>query len=185
MEDDNVINTLRCMILLEEAAADFYERLSRVVRIVECSAALAFVARESANHAMLLRSLYGDLPSETCCSGTTESKAPRKMRDEILELLKCHVKLGEAGAAALRRLRELTDRLDSGWTPSHRQVAELLEEVNDVERFAGEEVYGQVAAAVLSTRFTKLERELLLSIAEEERRHYDIIRVVAEELKRL
>lgn len=155
-------DTLRCMILLEEAAADFYDRLSRTVRIAECSAALAFVAKESSNHAALLKNLFGEPSPEKCASI-----------------------LGSIGSATLLKLKEIAAKLDAGWTPSHKQVAELLEEINDLERFAGEEVYNQVAAAVLSSQFTKFYRVLLLSIAEEEKWHFNIVKGVIEELKRL
>ncbi|MEM0308847.1 MAG: hypothetical protein QXO64_07895 [Thermofilaceae archaeon] len=161
MEEHHVVDALRCVILLEEAVADLYDRLARLVKIVECSAALAFVARESSNHAALLKSLYGEPLSE-----------------------KCPQILGTAGTTTLSRIREVAAKLDAGWTPSHRQVAELLEELNDVERLVGEEVYTQIAAAVLSTRFSRLQEELLMSIAEEEKRHYEIVRIVAEELKK-
>ncbi|MEM0495012.1 MAG: hypothetical protein QXU72_07140 [Thermofilum sp.] len=158
--ENRVIAALQCMIFLEEAVAEFYDRLASVLKRKNAAAALIFVARESRNHAQLLESLFGR-PSNVQCTS----------------------ELGTAGASMMNKLRELAAKLDGGWVPSDEQAADLLEELNDLERFAGEEVYTQVAAAALSVHLTHLEKTLLSTIAEEERKHYEIIRRVIGELR--
>lgn len=160
MESSKVIKTLQCMIFIEEAAAEFYERLAKILRKESVSAALAFVARESRNHALLLESLFG---------------RPSGVR--------CDSELGTAVVSMIRKLGELTAKLDEGWVPSDEEAADLLEELNDLEKFAGEEMYAHIAAAALGMQFTRLERALLSSIAEEEKSHYEILKRVVEELR--
>lgn len=160
MVRDKPIEALQCMSLIEEAAAEFYENVSKITRLARCSAALAFIAAESKNHATLLRNLYGEPLPERCPS-----------------------ELGTAGVSSLQKLTQLTQKIKSGWVPSLKELANILEEFVELEHFAGEEVYVQVSAGALSTQFTRLERNLLMMIAEEERRHLEILKLVVEELK--
>ncbi len=160
MERERFLTALSCMVLLEEAAARFYKSVSRVVQDGELAELLRFVARESENHAEVLRSFFGEPRREECLSA-----------------------LGSRGFETLLKLEEAGGRIESGWKPSRSDLADLLEELNSLERMAGEEVYARIAASVFSTEAPGPAKLLLRAIAEEERHHYEILLFVSRTLR--
>lgn len=148
------------MALLEEAAARFYESASRVVQDEELAELMRFVARESENHAKVLRSFFGESRREECPDA-----------------------LGSKGFELLLKLEEARDRIESGWKPSPSNLADLLEELNSLERMAGEEVYSQIVASVLSTEASGPAKLLLKAVAEEEKHHHEMLLFVTRTLR--
>ncbi|MEM1509883.1 MAG: ferritin family protein [Thermofilaceae archaeon] len=160
MERDKVLKVLSCMELLEEAAARFYESLSRVIQDEELAELMRFVSRESENHAKVLKSFFGE-----------------PHRDECLSVL------GSKGFNILLELEEATSRIEGGWRPSQADLADLLEKLNNLEKMAGEEVYSQIITAAFSIEALGPAKLLLKAIAEEEKHHYEIVLFVSKTLR--
>lgn len=144
---------------MEEEAAKFYSNLARVVRVSEISAALLFLSGECRNAAFLLKALYGETAGN------------------------CDSALGQAGLWVIQKLRELSEKLEKGWTPNYTRVAEMLEEMCDEEKMIGKEVYCQIVAAVASAYLAGVGRALLTTIAERERSYLRVLRRIASELQ--
>jgi len=97
----------RCLSEFEEWVATFLEKLSEVVKSDYLRILLRHIARESRAHRGLLLSALEATGGES------------KVAD-------CARRIGEAGASAIRRYRELVAKLDSGWVPSPEELATML-----------------------------------------------------------
>jgi rubrerythrin len=159
MSRDLAVRALRRAHALEESAAKFYEKASKLVEDPSLAAALSFVAAESSNHARLIQSLFG----------TSEG---------------CEGALGTAGERIIAELEKAAAELEGGWKPAPKELAALLRKLNDAEKLAGEEAYSQMIAKALSLELSDVERLLLEAVAEEEKFHYRIVEKVAGELEK-
>lgn len=158
MSRELAVRALRRAHALEEAAARFYEQVSRLVEDNSLAAALGFVAAESRNHARLIQLLFG----------TSEG---------------CEGALGSAGERIIAELERAAAQLESGWRPTPVELAALLRKLNDAERLAGEEIYAQIISKAFSLELSGIERLLLEAVAEEEKFHYRVVEKVAAELE--
>jgi len=158
MNREQAVRALRRAYALEEAAAKFYEQVSKLVGDPLLAAALGFIAAESRNHAALIEMLFG----------TSEG---------------CEGALGAAGERIIAELEEASAKLEGGWAPGPLELAALLRKLNDVEKLSGEEVYTQLAAKALSIELSDIERLLIEAVAEEEKHHFKIVERVAVELE--
>lgn len=154
------MKVLSCMVLLEEAAAKFYESISQVMLDEEMAELMRFISRESENHAKVLKSFFGEPRKEECLSV-----------------------LGSKGFEILLKLEEATGKIKGGWKPLQTELADLLEKLNDLEKMAGEEVYSQIIATAFSIEASSPAKLLLKTIAEEEKYHYEIVLFVSKTLK--
>jgi len=158
MSRELAVRALRRAVKLEEAAARFYDAVSKLVEDDQLAVALSFVAAESKNHANLLKALFG----------TAEGYEGA---------------LGSAGERIITELEKAAAELEGGLKLSSLELAALLRKLNDVEKLAGEEVYSQIVAKATSLELSGIVSLLLEAVTEEEKFHYKIVEKVAAELE--
>lgn len=171
MSDDRgklAATALKCLQEFEELTSKLYEKLSTLSNDKVAVLAFKWLSVESNSHAVLMQNIYDLLGIEA--SG-----------------IECSKLVGEPW----RRLEVLANSVSSG---GELDILEVLNKMEFVEGFVGEEMYGRLIYSVLdvllvdtlSTELVSLIKELLAEVAKEEEYHTSIVKLLGrlEEVRR-
>lgn len=171
MSDDKgklAATALKCLQEFEELTARLYEKLSALSNDRVVVLAFKWLSVESNSHALLMQNIYDLLGIEA--SG-----------------IECSNFVGEPW----RRLEVLANSISGGGV---LDTLEVLNRMEFVEGFVGEEMYGRLIYSILdvllvdtlSTELVSLIKELLSEVAKEEEYHASIVNLLRrlEEVRR-
>jgi len=171
MSDDKsklAATALKCLQEFEELTSKFYEKLSALSNDEVAVLAFKWLSVESNSHAVLMQNIYDLL-------GVGASD------------IECSKLVGEPW----RKLELLANSIGSG---GRLDILEVLNKMEFVEGFVGEEMYGRLLYSILdvllvdtlSAELAGLVKELLSEIAKEEEYHASIVNLLRhfEEVRR-
>lgn len=154
-----------CASILEEAAAEEYRRAAEVEEEEDVRAALLFISMDSSKHAAIMKAAAAAL-------GAPQSPPPGSV---------------DCGAIMGKAWTSLIDVKGCGARSGGSALEDMLDGLESLEGAAGEEYatafYSLAMREELRRRGMEMMLRLLEMVAEDERRHDELVRLVRERLR--